>query len=464
MTIQTAPISPSTDISHSGSLPRIAIVGRGFTGIMNAIALLKSFERPFHLVMYDPNPRINGGEGVSRAGRTVLNSRVRDLSVDPTDRIDFKKWLQTDDEWRSRQDNCETVDHSFVSREIFSAYVYERFSEALRQRTDVIVQICTNAVAAIDRDPRGGILISSQDRQQTHFDAVFLATGYGVSEQADEAPPAEPAENVVVIGGGVHAADRALKLLAAGDAAHVTLISASGFLPQPHTRSAVGPVSSGKPLPGTLRGAFRFLREAAETAEREGSGWQGIMNDFRSRAGDLWKGLTTAERRRFKRHVKPIYDSHRNRLPPAHHRRLQDALDKGMITVRKGKVDRVATNGVLLSTATGLQLVVAARTIDCRIRALDVDSSLFRSLICSGLARRDELELGIFVDRSGRALAAHDEFGGVFAMGPLGLGSLPDIDLVPEIVSQAYAAAVTLQAWLGVSVVSEGKAAGSGQG
>ncbi len=30
---------------------------------------------------------------------------------------------------------------------------------------------------------------------------------------------------------------------------------------------------------------------------------------------------------------------------------------------------------------------------------------------------------------------------GLFAIGPLGLGSLPDIDLVPEIVSQAYAAA-----------------------
>jgi len=30
---------------------------------------------------------------------------------------------------------------------------------------------------------------------------------------------------------------------------------------------------------------------------------------------------------------------------------------------------------------------------------------------------------------------------GLFAIGPLGLGSLPDIDLVPEIVTQAYAAA-----------------------
>ncbi len=464
MTIQTAAISTSPDNSQSGSLTKIAIVGRGFTGIMNAIALLKSFERPFHLVMYDPSPRINGGEGVSRAGKTVLNSRVKDLSVDPSDRVDFKTWLQADEAWRSHQENPEVVDHSFVSREVFSAYVYERFSEALRARTDVIVQICTHAVFAIDRDPNGGLLITAQDQQKTHFDAVFLATGYGVNGQTDEARATEPAENVVVIGGGVHAVDRALKLLEAGEAAHVTLISSSGFLPQPHTRSAVGSVSSGKPMPRTLRGAFRFLREAAETAEREGSGWQGIMNDFRSRAGDLWKGLTTAERRRFKRHVKPIYDSHRNRLPPAHHRRLQDALAKGAITVSKGKVDRVAVNGVLLSTAAGLQVIAAERTIDCRIRSLDVDTPLFRSLFSSGLVLRDELELGIFVDRSGRALAVQEEFGGIFAVGPLGLGSLPDIDLVPEIVLQAYTASATLQAWLGTAVTGEGKAAASGQG
>jgi uncharacterized NAD(P)/FAD-binding protein YdhS len=34
-------------------------------------------------------------------------------------------------------------------------------------------------------------------------------------------------------------------------------------------------------------------------------------------------------------------------------------------------------------------------------------------------------------------------------MGPLGLGSLPDIDLVPQIVSQSHAAASLLNGWIG---------------
>ncbi|WP_428424976.1 FAD/NAD(P)-binding protein [Pararhizobium sp.] len=455
MTLQSAPHSDPSNDSHEGPLARIAIIGRGFTGIMNAIALLKGFDQPFHLVMYDPNPRINGGEDISRSGKTVLNSRVRDLSVDPDTRVDFRHWLEADDELSGREGAVgENLDHAFVSGEVFSAYVYQRFSEALRKRTDVIVQVRAEAVIAVDRDPHGGLQIVSGDGEQAHFDAVFLATGYGVSEKAEDRPAPAHAESAIVVGGGVHAVDRALKLLASAEASHVTLVSASGFLPQSHTGAAVGPVAPDKPLPGTLRGAFRFLRQAANTAELEGSGWQGIMNGFRLRAGDLWKGLTTEERRRFKRHVKPIYDSHRNRLPPSHYRSLHEAIDNGTITMKKGKVERIATNGVLLSTSAGLQVLAGDRTIDCRIRPVDVDAPLFRSVFSSGLARRDELELGIFVDRCGRTVVAVDEFDGLFAMGPLGLGSLPDIDQVPEIVLQAYAAASTLRSWLNQPLAS----------
>lgn len=448
MTLVPTPFPMPPRRPDAGSLAKVAIVGRGFTGVMTAIALLKGFDRPFHLVMYDPQPKIDGGEGVDRSAATLLNSRVRDLSVDPEVPEDFRRWLETDAAWRDRLDPDEgSVDHSFVPGEIFSSYVYQRFSEALKGRTDVVVQVCADSVTAINRHPRGGLSILSGDGQQTRFDAVFLATGYGLRDGIDEPPVWDAVQDAVVIGGGVYAVDRALRLLAAGEAAHVTLISASGFLPQPHARTAVGRVTSDQPLPGTLRGAFRYLREAANAAAAEGSGWQGIMNGFRLRARDLWQGLTPEERRRFKRHVKAIYDSHRNRLPPDHYDRLHAAIASGAITVKKGKVERIATNGVLLSGPAGLQILPAERTIDCRIRPVDLESPLFRSVFCGGLARRDEVEIGILVDRCGRAMAEPDVFQGLFAMGPLGLGSLPDIDLVPEIVVQTYAAAGALGEW-----------------
>jgi uncharacterized NAD(P)/FAD-binding protein YdhS len=65
-----------------------------------------------------------------------------------------------------------------------------------------------------------------------------------------------------------------------------------------------------------------------------------------------------------------------------------------------------------------------------------------QSLFATGLAIPDELSLGLAVNQRGEpCLEDGSTVNGLFAVGPLGLGSLPDIDLVPEIVSQAYAAA-----------------------
>lgn len=447
MTLVPANFPLQSQDAHT--LARIAVIGRGFTGLMTAIALLKTVRSPFHLVMFDPYPKIDGGEGVDHTASALLNSRVRDLSVDPTVRDDFRHWLEARNGWWDRDPavSCD-VDHAFVPGEVFSAYAYQRFSEALRDRADVMVQVRAESVAAIGRHARGGLSVVSGEGDRARFDAVFLATGYGLREIADSNVGLTGAREVQVVGGGVHAVDRALRLLAAGEASHVTLISASGFLPQPHAPSAVGSVSSDRPFPDTLRGAFRHLREAANRAALEGTGWQGIMNDFRLRARALWQGLTPEERRRFKRHVKPIYDSHRNRLPIGHYERLRQAIDSGAITLRKGKVERIATNGVLLSGAGGLQVLPADRTIDCRVRPTDVDSPLFRSLFSAQLARRDELDVGIIVDGDGRVFSKAGVFEGLFAMGPLGLGSLPDIDLVPQIVVQAHAAADALATWL----------------
>ncbi|MBX5145527.1 FAD/NAD(P)-binding protein [Rhizobium lentis] len=434
----------SRDADH---LARIAIVGRGFTGIMTAIGLFKKVERPFHLVMFDPRAKIDISDGISQPASTVLTSRVRDLSVDPKVPDDFRRWLEKDDTWRDRLTaDSAGLEHAFVPGEIFSTYVYKRFSEALMDRPDVIVQFGSDAVTAIDRHPGGGYSVVLGTQQPTRFDAVFLATGYGLREPSDVAPAGE-AQSAVVIGGGIHAVDRALGLLSDTRISHVTLVSESGFLPQSHAPAAVGAVLTDQPMPRTLRGAFRFLREAASRADLEGSGWQGIMNGFRSRARDLWTGLTPEERARFKRHVKAIYDSHRNRLPPEHYQRLHHAIASGAIAVRKGKVNCIATNGVLFSAPTGLEVLPADLTIDCRFRPSGTDSPLVRSLIVAGLATRDELEIGIVVDECGRTEA--NALHGLFAMGPLGLGSLPDIDLVPQIVQQSHAAASVVNGWIG---------------
>ncbi|MFB2552024.1 FAD/NAD(P)-binding protein [Ensifer soli] len=451
MTPVATPSTESSFVAVPRPLPRLAIIGRGFSGLMTAIALLRDYRRPFRLVMFDPAPRIFGGETLSQPTTTLLNTRVRDLSLDPALPEDFRDWLKGNGAAAGKAvpiNDGERLDHRFVSREIFSAYAYQRFSEALQQRPDAEVKVLSDAVASIDRPGAAGITVTTLDRERHVFDAVYLATGFGLREAGVETATTEPVREALVIGQGVHAVDGALKLLSLGEARHVTLITRSRFLPRAHAQKAIGSVQPDRPLPGTLRTAFRFLREAAGKAEADGTGWQGIMNGFRQNARELWYRLTPEERSRFKRHVKPIYDSHRNRLPIDHHRRLTQALEDGTISLKRGKVERIARNGVLISGPDGMEVVSAERVLDCRCRPLDPDAPLYRQLLAGGLVCRDELGLGVMVDPAGRALTASGDFHGLFAMGPLGLGSLPDIDLVPEIVLQAHASIAALADWM----------------
>ncbi len=442
------PASPSPSRIAIDRLPRIAIVGRGLTGIATAIALLKACRQPFHLVIYDPDPKIEvaGEIGWSRSG--LVNSRVRDLSIDPGLPLDFGTWLETDGAALSTPLEGSADLHAFVSGDIFSTYVYQRFAQAHRARTDVLVQLHQDIVTAVDRQADGLLrLRSGTGEGAVAFDAVFLATGYGLRPAPVTAATEATSAHVAVLGGGVHAVDRALHLLSSGAASHVTLVSASGFLPQPHAPQGVGAVPTtaiDRPFPKTLRGAFRHLREAANHAAEAGTGWQGIMNDFRIHAYGLWQSLGVEERRRFKRHVKPIYDSHRNRLPLKQFEALKRAMAVGAITARKARVERRVSNGILISTPAGVEVLAVTSVIDCRLRPAAVDSPLMRGLIRDGLLTRDELDLGIAVDTTGQVLGTEGTGGALFAMGPLGLGSLPDIDLAPQIVQQAFAAAGTI--------------------
>jgi uncharacterized NAD(P)/FAD-binding protein YdhS len=56
-------------------------------------------------------------------------------------------------------------------------------------------------------------------------------------------------------------------------------------------------------------------------------------------APELWAGLSMQDRRRFLRHVRPMWDTHRHRLPPAAARELQRMQNAGRLIVRAGSIE-----------------------------------------------------------------------------------------------------------------------------
>lgn len=94
MTVQGFLSAKANAASRAYAMPRIAVIGRGFSGMMMAIALMKTVRFPFHLQLFDPNSSVSGGQALASGHSSeILNSRVRDLSVSAGDPDDFNQWL-----------------------------------------------------------------------------------------------------------------------------------------------------------------------------------------------------------------------------------------------------------------------------------------------------------------------------------------------------------------------------------
>lgn len=442
----------------SYAIPRIAVVGRGFSGIMTAIALMKTVRMPFHLQLFDPNSSVSGGQALASGHSSeILNSRVRDLSVSAGDPDDFNDWLCSNADFRSAVPAAiPGFLQIFVPKSIFSDYVYQRFSEALASRKDITVQVSGETVIGIRRCHGDRFLVDSGGPACAPFDTVLLATGYGVTHQEPqngdtvETPTTVRARrlvsrpHMVLLGSGLRVVDRLLQTRDNGYSGQITIVSNDGFLPQCHTRYNADPVFPEEAMPATnLSEIVRFIRRACQAAEANGQNWQSVMNGLRKHARSLWRSMPAWQKQQFNRHLRALYDSHRNRLPEALHLRLQRELAEGNTVLRKGQFLHRTPTGLMLRPVgqQGAEQIYADQVIDCRSQAPDLTAPLMQSLLDAGLASPDELCLGLAVEATGALAVDGRATEGLFAIGPLGLGSLPDIDLVPEIVTQVYAAA-----------------------
>ena len=163
------------------------------------------------------------------------------------------------------------------------------------------------------------------------------------------------------------------------------------------------------------------------------------------------RDLSVAEQSRFLRHVRPFWDAHRHRLPIEVHGRIQTEFASGHATVVQGRVTQVVRRDdgfeVKLHRHGLRNTLHVDLAFDCSGHAPDLQQPLLLDLINQGLARPDPHHLGLAVARNGEVQGADGcTTRGLFALGPLGQGSLWEITAVPEIVAQVDRAAATLGA------------------
>jgi len=257
---------------------------------------------------------------------------------------------------------------------------------------------------------------------------------------------------MALIGSGLTMVDMLLAARREGFHGNAIVISRRGQLPRTHAPKGVVAQSVALPRFKRVSMLSATIRIACEMAQEAGTPWQALVNGLRPRLQQIWQELATEEQARFLRHLRPFWDAHRHRLPIELHGQLMKEFDEGCAVLIRGSVIEVALKNkmfrltVVKRGSSRPEVIDADLAFDCSGFRPDLDQPFITSLFTQNLAFADAHRLGIVVERNGQVIGKNGKPSrGLFAIGPLCQGTLWEITAVPEIVSQADAAAINIE-------------------
>ncbi|NTU65239.1 MAG: FAD-dependent oxidoreductase, partial [Chloroflexi bacterium] len=318
--------------ASSSDNPRtIVIIGGGFSGTMVAVHLLRSTTVPIIIKLIERSPAV--GLGIAYGTREDchwLNVPAGNMSAFPDDAGHFLRWLENCCERPYRAD-------SFVPRKLYGAYLQTILREAEAEASVLarLERIQDEAVAILPDNESSRIQLQSGATLQA--DRIVLAVGNfppsdpGVKEgsfyrsprySSDPWSPTvfkdiDPLDSILLIGSGLTTVDLILALKERGHQATIQVISRHGLLPRQHRHSAPYPsFLTIADISSTLRVLLRRVRREIDHAARQGYDWRAVIDSLRPQTQVLWRALTATEKKRFLRHLRPYWDSHRHRIAP----------------------------------------------------------------------------------------------------------------------------------------------------
>jgi len=419
-------------------IQRVAIVGGGFSGAMLAVRLA---ERGIASTLIDRTGAFGPGVAYSTGfERHLLNVRSDRMGAVEGRADDFVRWLEIN---HPRQADPE----GFAPRRLYGLYLEDRLAAGEAAHPGRIRRVAGEA-ALVE-----GATVVLSDGRRSEADSVVLATGNPAPKTAGRpertgrivgdpwAPGAldgvGPHEDVVIIGTGLTMVDMVLWLQSRGWRGRATALSRRGLKPRAHGPHHDEPVA---PTPALTEGALSDrLAEARRLARA--SGWRGVMEGLRPLTADLWVRADPAERARFLRHLRPWWDVHRHRIPPAIDLTIEAMEASGRLDIVAGRIDRIEQAGEGISV-TWRPRTPGARPplrggwlIDCSGPGHDPASDpLVGPLLASGRARLEAAGLGLDLDAGGRVIGADGAADPrLFVLGPPARGAFWETTAVPDI-------------------------------
>ena len=440
----------------------VAVVGGGFAGLMTLVHLCRL--RPGgRFVLLERRPRALPGVayGGCDAGH-LLNVPAGRMGAFAADPAAFHAWLGARHPGRWAADD-------FAPRALFGAYLKELVESELSSAA--AVTLVRDAVVHVERVPFGVELVLASGRSMVARAAViapglppartpWARVDHGAPRSALAADPWEPGSlaiddrsaEVLVLGSGLTAIDIVQGLRRAGHRGAIHLVSRNGRLPLRHALPGEAPMHL--PIERFLGGpgrALATLRAAARERMAAGLGWQGALDSVRPHVTAIWRSWSTAQRRRFLRLARPLWEIHRHRAPGQVLADMESQLASGSLTLERGDLADLRPSPAGGADASirrpdgSTRTYRVARVFNCIGPGMSVRDSIdpmVGSLLRSGLASADELGLGLRTDAEGHLLSGDgSRQSPLLLVGALRRGDLWETTAVPELRGQAEAAA-----------------------
>lgn len=416
------------------------------------------------LVERKPRQLQRGVAYSSRISQQLLNVPAANMSLFAEQPNDFLDWLRA-----GPMPRAQALD--LVPRHLFGDYVSDRFNACVERHRGSL-RVVHAEVTGLDEHPAHGYRIRLDEERIIEADAVVLALG---NAPPDHVPGLEatarkhpgyvpwpwvenalagiaPDDEVVFVGMGLTMVDLLFSLKDAGHRGPVTVISRNGRCPLPHDLGHRWTLQQSLPqAPFRVDGLFGWVRRESALATEAGVPWQAVMDAVKPLVSGWWVGLSVEERQRFLRHIRPLWEVHRHRMPPLVHAKLQQAFSNGSVRSIAARIDRISVDDDRLritctERSSGMPTEIWARhVINCTGPQSDsrrLDQPLLVDMLAMGHINWDPLHMGIRTDPSGRTVDAGGRMSErLFAIGPLCKPTLWESTAVPEIRVQANAIA-----------------------
>ena len=432
----------------------VAIIGGGFTGTTLAAQLLRKSAGSVSVVLIERGARLGRGVAYStECAEHLLNVRARNMSAYPDDPEHFLEWARLNHDPGVSPDD-------YLPRPLYGRYVGSLLQQEIERHPGKIEHVQDEALSLARVGDSAEIRLRSG---RTLFaEKVVMALG--------NFPPGDPRlpgrtphsqryvsnpwksgalgdvaqdKSVLLIGSGLTSVDVAISLRRRGFRGTIHILSRRGLLPQTHKATAPWPPFLLDQSPRSVRGLLRLIRTQVEAAESAGSGWRAVIDSLRPFTQEIWRSLSSKERRRFLRHVRPYWDVHRHRVAPAIGARLALQIQDRQIETHAGRIKAYAEdiNGVDVTyrdrVSGQLERLHVDRVINCTGPESDcrkVDDRLLTDLLRQKQAQPDPLFLGLDVSPDGALMDAHGAASNLlYAIGPVRKGSLWESIAVPEL-------------------------------